>query len=114
MKFIVRVGCGLVQPLPGAVSCLAILGSRVQAPYLKLVGSSGTGEQGRVLGCMCREGMSNILMIESNEAVVNHRESEEKVYTLRCTDGKTYNRPPNPQLFCESRCPKDAQRDRHT
>jgi hypothetical protein len=33
----------------------------------------------------CPDGMSNVLIIESSDVVISHRESEEKVY-VRCGD----------------------------
>jgi hypothetical protein len=33
----------------------------------------------------CPDGMSNVLIIESSDVVISHRESEEKVY-VRCED----------------------------
>jgi hypothetical protein len=75
----------------------------------------------------CPEGMSNVLIIESRDVVMSHRESEEKVYVGRGDEAQV-NRPSteNPQglelvhqihrtleLSCGSRCPKVVQRGRH-
>lgn len=73
------------------------------------------------------EGMSNVLMIESSDVVMSHRESEEKV-CVRYTDeiitmGQVWENlrglelvhqiHRTLELFCGSQCPKDVQRDRH-